>query len=103
VEKTAGQKVTGYGAVALSATAPSAILRVQTKSGAKAMSYAQGYRRPGLRCEYCGEAFALFLARQDVTKVEQLPDPFEATCPVCRVEATYQQLSIGILVAVGDQ
>jgi hypothetical protein len=67
------------------------------------MGYAQGYSRPGLKCEHCGETFALFLARQDVTKVEQLPDPFEATCPVCHVEATYQQLSIGTLVAVGDR
>jgi hypothetical protein len=67
------------------------------------MSYANGFNRPGLQCDFCGSAFALFLARRDVLKVEELPDPFEATCPVCRVEATYQQVSIGVLVAVGGR
>jgi hypothetical protein len=64
---------------------------------------AAGFRRPGLACEHCHEPFALFLARPDARKVDELPDPFLATCPYCQKEATYPRSAIGILVALGDQ
>lgn len=64
---------------------------------------AAGFKRPGLECVDCHEPFALFLARPDVRKIEELPDPFEAKCPYCQKEATYPRSAIGVLVAVGDQ
>ena len=41
------------------------------------------------------------LARSDVKKPSDLPDPFQAACPNCGKEATYPRSSIGILAAVG--
>jgi hypothetical protein len=63
---------------------------------------AAGFTRPGLLCVQCGEAFSLFLARPDAKRIEELPDPFQATCPECEHEATYRKSEIQILVAVGS-
>jgi hypothetical protein len=56
------------------------------------------FERPGLACLHCGEVFFV-VARPDVRKVEELPDPFPAICPFCQVQATYPKSSIQILWA----
>jgi hypothetical protein len=62
-----------------------------------------GFNRPGLECEHCGEPFSLFLGVPNLRKVEELPDPFEARCPLCGHEANYQRSAIGNLVVVGSR
>jgi hypothetical protein len=64
---------------------------------------AASFRRPGLECVSCGEAFALFLAVETMVSVEKLPDPFLAECPQCGHQATYPKSAIGILAAVGPR
>ena len=59
-----------------------------------------GFTRPGLLCVQCGEPFTLSRARPDASRVEDLPDPFQATCPECNHEATYRQIAIQIMVPV---
>jgi hypothetical protein len=58
------------------------------------------FTRPGLLCAQCGEPFTLSRARLDASRVEDLSDPFQATCPECDHEATYRQSNIQIMVAV---
>jgi hypothetical protein len=67
------------------------------------MSHANGFTRPGLACESCGEPFSLFLGVPNLRKVEGLPDPFEARCPLCDHQTTYPRSAIGVLVAAGSQ
>ena len=62
-----------------------------------------GFNRPGLACEHCGEPFALFPARPDAKKAEELPNPFDATCPFCETEAAYGPTDFGKLVPVGPR
>lgn len=62
-----------------------------------------GFIRPGLACVNCGEPFALFLAVEGLVKVEELPDPFPAKCPLCGHQATYPKSAIGVLVAQGNR
>jgi hypothetical protein len=63
-----------------------------------------GFKRPGVACAGCGEAFSLSpLAIEGFVSIDRLPDPFHATCPLCRRESTYPKSAIGILAAVGPQ
>ena len=63
---------------------------------------ATGFKRPGLECAKCGEAFALGLAAvKNFQSVEKLPDPFQAKCPDCEEEASYPKSAIRTLAAVG--
>jgi hypothetical protein len=78
------------------------LLQVRIEPGEKTMS-AVGFNRPGLACEHCGEPFALFPARPDAKKAEELPNPFDATCPFCETEAAYGPTDFGMLVAVGPR
>ena len=59
-----------------------------------------GFTRPGLLCPQCGEPFTLSGVRSDATRVEDLSDPFQVTCPECDREATYRQSDILIMVPV---
>jgi hypothetical protein len=61
---------------------------------------ASDFTRPGLLCFKCGGPFTLSRVRPDVTRVEDLSDPFRVTCPECDHEATYRQSDIQIMVAV---
>jgi hypothetical protein len=74
------------------------LLQARIEPGEKIMS-AIGFNRPGLACEHCGEPFALFPARPDAKKAEELPNPFDATCPFCEAEAAYGPTDFGMLVA----
>jgi len=62
-----------------------------------------GFNRPGLSCQRCGEPFSLFAVRPDVRKVEELPEPFPARCPLCGHKATYLRSQIGILSVVDNR
>ena len=64
---------------------------------------AAGFKRPGVKCLNCQEAFALFLGIDEMVSVENLTDPFDAKCPLCGHRATYPKSAIGILAALGDQ
>jgi DNA-directed RNA polymerase subunit RPC12/RpoP len=59
-----------------------------------------GYTRPGLLCVQCGEPFTLSHARPDVSRIDELSNPFKAACPECAHEAPYQKSSIQIMVPV---
>ena len=59
-----------------------------------------GFTRPGLLCVQCGEPFTLVRVRPDVSRVEDLPDPFQATCPECDNQANYKRSNIQIMVPV---
>ena len=59
-----------------------------------------GFTRPGLQCVQCGEPFTLSRARPDAECIENLSDPFQATCPECEYEAAYQKSAIQIMVPV---
>ena len=65
------------------------------------MSTPAGFKRPGLECVHCHEAFFLFLAVKNLVRIEDLSDPFLAKCPMCDHEATYPKSAIHILVAAG--
>ena len=58
------------------------------------------FTRPGLLCVQCGKPFTLSRARPDARTVEDLSDPFQATCPECEHEATYRQSNIQIMAPV---
>jgi hypothetical protein len=73
--------------------------RVAGQLGAKAMN-SFGSTRPGLLCAQFGEPFTLSRARPDASRIEDLPDPFQATCPECDQEAIYRKSDIQIMVAV---
>lgn len=60
------------------------------------------FTRPGLKCVKCDLPFALSLMAAEI-RVEKLPDPFEAKCPMCQHAATYPKSAIQILVGVGHQ
>jgi hypothetical protein len=63
-----------------------------------------GFERPGLKCEHCDLPFALSLTGAVTRKdIENLPDPFEAKCPICDQVATYPKSSIQTLVSVGPR
>ena len=59
-----------------------------------------GYVRPGLLCAQCGEPFTLTRARPDATRIEDLSDPFQATCPECNGEAAYRHSDVQNMIAV---
>jgi hypothetical protein len=60
---------------------------------------AVGFTTAGLICEACGEPFSLVLGRAKhlEIKIEKLPDPFEAECPLCNHRATYPKSAIRTL------
>lgn len=64
-----------------------------------------GFIRPGLQCEHCGLPFALSLGAGvfGARDVENLPDPFEAKCPMCQRVAMYSKSVIAPLVNTGRQ
>jgi uncharacterized Zn finger protein (UPF0148 family) len=56
--------------------------------------------RPGLTCSKCGMPFALRLVGSPTeAEIEALPDPFDATCPVCGHTDQYQQSAMHDLAA----
>ena len=59
-----------------------------------------GFTRPGLLCVHCGEPFTLSRARPDASRIDDLPDPFQATCPECDQEAVYRKSDIQFIVPV---
>jgi hypothetical protein len=59
-----------------------------------------GFTRPGLLCAQCGEPFTLSRARPDASRVEDLPDPFQATCPECDHQTAYRKSNIQIMIPV---
>jgi len=59
-----------------------------------------GFTRPGLLCVLCGEPFTLSRVRPDVSRVEDLSDPFQATCPECDHQASYRRSNIQIMIPV---
>ena len=59
-----------------------------------------GFTRPGLLCVLCGEPFTLSRVRPDVSRVEDLSDPFQATCRECDQQAIYRKSDIPIIVPV---
>ena len=61
------------------------------------------FYRPGVVCVRCREEFSVFLARPDFRNLDEVPDPFHATCPLCEHEATYPKSSIYILVVGGPR
>jgi len=58
-----------------------------------------GFTRPGVTCKRCGIPFALAMfSVQSMGSVEKLPDPFEAKCPACEHQTTYEKSAISPLV-----
>jgi len=62
-----------------------------------------GFVRPGLNCEKCGLPFALSLGAGLVTQrdIERAPDPFPATCHMCKHQGSYPKSAIQPLVSTG--
>lgn len=53
---------------------------------------------PGLVCIACEVSFALKLpGLVGAIELRKLPDPFEATCPLCRQKTTYPLSAIVVL------
>jgi hypothetical protein len=61
-----------------------------------------GFKRPGIECINCKKPFSLALGTGAMKQkeIDDLPDPFEATCPLCGKIEFYQRSAIGIFVTV---
>lgn len=49
---------------------------------------------PGVTCQSCGIPFALRYFQAERLDLLTLPDPFEATCPLCKATANHPKSSI---------
>lgn len=67
------------------------------------MSRAAGFKTPGLTCVKCGVEFALSFFAPIEIEISKLPDPFDATCLLCKHQATYPKSAIHTLVAQPHQ
>lgn len=62
-----------------------------------------GFRRFGVECQNCHEAFAIQLDAMNKPSLDKLPEPFPAKCPHCGEENLYARSVISPLVSVGHR